>query len=148
FHLPFETQPMVLQELFPARLLSTHKAKSLPLRIDGETAWSVRAMLGVDCPAPYPKHSFRSRIAWDRPAQVRIPVFCAVALPPSMFSSFTAIRSHRLESLHPIQYPLRILVIRLRQHLFWQEDAINHPEPLAVMAAGAVEVFIVRFQES
>ena len=46
------------------------------------------------------------------------------------------------------EQPFRILVVQLLQNISGQEDAVDHPEALTVVAAGGVEVLVVGFEES
>ncbi len=41
-----------------------------------------------------------------------------------------------------------VLVVELLQNFPGQEDAVDHPEALAVVAAGGVEIFVVGLEES
>src|SRR5262249_32181706 len=46
------------------------------------------------------------------------------------------------------QHPLGVLTVHVVQYVVGQADAVNVPEPLAVVATGAVEVLVVSLQEA
>src|SRR5579864_7079225 len=58
-------------------------------------------------------------------------------------------RMMRLARLvEPHQQALRILIVQLLEHVFWQENSIDHPEPLPVVPSGGVKVLVVGFEEA
>src|SRR5436190_21950335 len=67
---------------------------------------------------------------------------------PAPVTRATCPVSSALISLQSVQHAFRVLVIDLFEHLLGQVHAIDHPEALAMMTGGAVEILVVGFQET